>query len=274
MHHILVTTDLSEGSEHILQRAIKLALGAKAKLHILHVIFVPHISGRDSDIHKAQAEANTYIRSLLGRYDERKTLNFSIHIENRGRVHDVIHDYARKVHADLIIMGNSRRSDGLPPAVLTTSESVIAHASQPVLIVNNPADDDYSEVFIAASEAESPYTMLLPVCKLQLPARLTVTLPRLQKVPENSFLANLRNKWRSLKHERSREQIMAILNQHDIDIGRLIIEDGEKNIVPEPSTDLLVLPEQKSNPMEPTFDSVVRRLLQTGSHDILFGQGA
>lgn len=272
MQNVLIATDLSKNSEYVLKRAIKLTLDTKAKLHILHVISTSHMTGNASDIYSARNEADSRIKSLVEAYTEQTGLDYSVYIESLGRIRDFIQDYARKLHADLIVIGSSHRMEDGFSSVLTRSEHVIVQAQRPVLVVRSSDISDYQDVFIAAREALEPLSMLRPVCKLGLAATITMTLPYHRSLVEEGFFACLINKWSLYKIRRARKRIETIFNRYGLDIRRLTIEDGESGVAPKPSVDLLVLPWQSSDLMKAEFDSSVRHILQEDTHDILFGE--
>ncbi len=145
--HILVPVDGSETSAAGLEKAIELALDQKATLHLLHVV--------DETVLTQSVIAGGYMsedvlesfiaggRSILDAAAARVrlrgvTVNPILVEDIAETVADVIVSQARKVSADLIVIGTHGRR-GVRRLVLgSDAEGVVRLADAPVMLVRQP----------------------------------------------------------------------------------------------------------------------------------------
>ncbi len=145
--HILVPVDGSETSAVGLEKAIELALDQKATLHLLHVVDETVLT--QSVIaggYMSQEVLESFIaggRSILDAAAARVRLRGvavdPILVEDIAEtVADVIVSQARKVSADLIVIGTHGRR-GVRRLVLgSDAEGVVRLAEAPVMLVRQP----------------------------------------------------------------------------------------------------------------------------------------
>ena len=145
--HILVPVDGSETSAVGLEKAIELALDQKATLHLLHVVDETVLT--QSVIaggYMSQEVLESFIaggRSILDAAAARVRLRGvavdPILVEDIAEtVADVIVSQARKVSADLIVIGTHGRR-GVRRLVLgSDAEGVVRLADAPVMLVRQP----------------------------------------------------------------------------------------------------------------------------------------
>lgn len=132
---ILVATDFSDGSDEALQRAITLAKRWGASLELLHVIelgvedpFGGHIYGSDH-----QSAVDRMLTRLVGQVVARGVACTAKIVE--GNAVTEITDRARKIGAEIIVVGTHGRT-GLAHIVMgSVAERVVRHAACPVLTV-------------------------------------------------------------------------------------------------------------------------------------------
>ena len=135
---ILVATDFSVAADEALARAIQMGLPLGASITVLHVhepASVPALEGRTfatsdamiAHLSAALAERVRRVRAA-GLPAESKSLCGSPPAE--------IARHARRIEADLIILGARGRSNGARFGAV--AEEVVRHASQPVLVVPAP----------------------------------------------------------------------------------------------------------------------------------------
>ena len=140
---ILFPTDFSEASRYALFHAVNLARMCHAELYLVHVIydiaaFQPHVAHPCLDqfiqemIDAAKNEIDTaYIEELRG-YDKLEKVVL------RGSPSEVINDFARKNHIDIIVIGSVGRT-GLEKIFFgNTADKVMRRAPCPVLVVRMP----------------------------------------------------------------------------------------------------------------------------------------
>lgn len=141
---ILAPTDFSMPAEAALQRAVELADGSGAELHLLHVVTpqvyyteIPEILPPIEDftnrvIESSRARLEKQVKALQKR---KGGLSITSHVEeSRGSVASTICEFADKIDADLILIASHGHS-GLAHLLLgSTSEQVVRHANKELFI--------------------------------------------------------------------------------------------------------------------------------------------
>ena len=136
---ILVPVDGSENSDRAVKHALGLvAAGLAADLHLLNVqpSFGGAIStfvGRDQIDSYHREEGHKSLASAVA-LAKTASVPAKVHI-GVGRQGEVVRDYAKKLGADLIVMG-TRGHTGLSGVLLgSVAQDVIAHSDKPVTLV-------------------------------------------------------------------------------------------------------------------------------------------
>ena len=143
-HQILVPVDGSPTSEKALDEAIRLAQLTGARLRLLHVVDeLSYVNGFEP--------AMNYLNEIIPlmrvagekllAHDRQKALNkgvdadFVLIVEGPGRICDHVAEQARRVKADLIVVGSHGRR-GIGRVLLgSDAEQIVRHAPVPVLVV-------------------------------------------------------------------------------------------------------------------------------------------
>lgn len=134
---LLLAIDLSEEAEPVAARALALTDSSNAKLHIIHVIEplsfayggdIPmDFSGIQDEIQK---QAQTQLTEFAARYDlPQEQQHIAI-----GRPENEIHNLAKELKADLIVVGSHGRH-GLALLLGSTANGVLHGATCDVLAV-------------------------------------------------------------------------------------------------------------------------------------------
>lgn len=146
---ILAASDLSSRSKPAVQRAVRLAEEAGAKLCVLHVVEDDLLETRMRDEMRSAEEALTKQLDGFGlsRGDEV--------VIATGHAFHVIGETAREHSADLIVMGAHRRQFLRDVFVGTTIERVTRTAGLPVLMANSKTGERWRKVFIAIDMSET-----------------------------------------------------------------------------------------------------------------------
>jgi nucleotide-binding universal stress UspA family protein len=137
--NILVPTDFSAGSEAALDCAVMLAAKFDATIHLLNVIGAQLI-GTEYGLAVTTSMMETVLVRAQGQLDqlaaERAAMaSFGPAILEIGDPRSQIEQVARRVGADLIVMGTHGRH-GLPRLLLgSVAESIVRTAPCPVLLV-------------------------------------------------------------------------------------------------------------------------------------------
>ncbi|HEY9035905.1 MAG TPA: universal stress protein [Pseudomonadales bacterium] len=133
---VLVALALHESDAGVLERALSV-VSADAELDVLHVC-EHHVSrwsaGAGSGVHNPEMmereSAFPVLKALLARFGVDVS---RLHIEN-GKAADHIDDYARRLNADLIVVGGHSKS-GWQAHLGSVANAVVNHAPCDVLIV-------------------------------------------------------------------------------------------------------------------------------------------
>lgn len=143
-HQILVPVDGSPTSEKALDEAIRLAQLTGARLRLVHVVDeLSYVNGFEpamnylNEIIPLMREAG---EKLLA-HERQKALDKGVEadsvlvVEGPGRICDHVAEQARRIKADLIVVGSHGRR-GIGRVLLgSDAEQIVRHAPVPVLVV-------------------------------------------------------------------------------------------------------------------------------------------
>ena len=142
LNKILFPTDFSEAAEKAFQYALFLADYHKAELTLLHVVDQLHgytyyetLALTPMEVVESMVKhAHGKLQELVKRAEDTVTAN---EIVREGKSWDAICNTATEENADIIVIGSHGRT-GLSHALIgSVAESVVRHASCPVLVVRN-----------------------------------------------------------------------------------------------------------------------------------------
>jgi len=134
---ILIAVDLSEDSDHVVQRARSVASGTSASLQLIHVIEpLSFAYGGDipMDFSGIQDEIHQQASAQLQRFGESHEMSADQQHIVLGRPEVEIHAKAEEIGADLIVVGSHGRY-GLALLMGSTANGVLHGASCDVLAV-------------------------------------------------------------------------------------------------------------------------------------------
>ncbi len=148
---VVVPTDFSDGSQQALTRALRLPLGPKSKVTLLHVVpdDIPGTLRKDAIL-----EAERSLEKALARVHQ---LALARGLAPRQFVADVVEGEsaqqilkrAHTVEADVICMGRHGRRSFVDLRLGSTSRKVVKLGDVPVLLVRSPATSSYQSVLVA-----------------------------------------------------------------------------------------------------------------------------
>ena len=148
-HQILVPVDGSPTSEKALDEAIRLARLNGARLRLLHIVDeLAYVNGFESaanylnEIIPLMREAGEKLLALYCQkaLDQGVAADSVLVDEGPGRICDHVAEQARRVKADLIVVGSHGRR-GIGRVLLgSDAEQIVRHAPAPVLVVRGAAD--------------------------------------------------------------------------------------------------------------------------------------
>ncbi len=137
---ILVPTDFSETAEHGVVYAFQLAQALSAKVHLVHVYFVPvppESAGLATSMFSdAEEAAEELLQAATAKYRDLPT--FASNRVTTGDPVLAIIDAAKEVAADLIVIGTHGRRGVQRMLLGSVAESVLRSAPCPVLTVRLP----------------------------------------------------------------------------------------------------------------------------------------
>lgn len=148
---VVVPTDFSDGAQQALTRALRLPLGPKSKVTLLHVVpdDIPGTLRKE-----AIAEAERSLDKALARVHQ---VALDRGLSPKQFVADVVEGEssaqilkrAHTVEADVICMGRHGRTSLVELRIGSTAIKVVRHGDVPVLIVRSPAPSSYQKAIIA-----------------------------------------------------------------------------------------------------------------------------
>ena len=148
--HILVPTDLGEGTERALDLACELAQSVGARVHLLNVISIPSLGVPELGVALTGTMVDRLVTDSQDALDKLAaetacTAQLGKVLVRAGDARDMINQTARDLSIDLIVMGTHGRR-GITRALLgSVAEAVIRSAPCAVLTVRLrelPARDD------------------------------------------------------------------------------------------------------------------------------------
>ena len=142
---ILCATDLSERSEHAVQRALQLTGQLDGDLLLLHVVDEREplqLMGLKAD--RARSSLQWQARQHASMDEPGAEISVRL-----GKPHLTIASVAKEWRADLVILGAYRKRTG-DQFLGTTAERVVRAAIRPVLIVSGEAKTPYRSVLLAS----------------------------------------------------------------------------------------------------------------------------
>jgi nucleotide-binding universal stress UspA family protein len=151
MRRVLAATDLSSRSDRALRRAALLAKEAQAELLVLHAV--------DDDqprslVELERREARALLRQQIAGVPELQSAVQASALVGEGDAFQAILRAAEAEGADIVVLGEHRRSLLRDIFTGTTVERVIRNGTRPVLMVNQPPAGSYRRVLAATDLSE------------------------------------------------------------------------------------------------------------------------
>ncbi|WP_417317170.1 universal stress protein [Emcibacter sp.] len=191
MKNILIATDLTSQSNNAFRRAVQIAQIAGAKLNVLHVTFQPFISSLVNKTGENHDKIRKNIVDCIEEYSGEKTLNYEIHIADRGRVYDRINEYARRLSVDVIVIGRGGHPQNSTKLAFSIGERVVSQASSQVLVVGNVVAETYKHFLVMANIFHYPARMMRTIRALGTTPKPTLLLRAPEKPEMPRFILKL-----------------------------------------------------------------------------------
>jgi nucleotide-binding universal stress UspA family protein len=145
MRHILAATDLSPRSDRAVERAFRLAGRLGARLTVFTAVD-DAMPARLARVMLTETEG--HLTAFCERLSDGGRIRFETRV-TQGDPVELVPDTVIAEEADLLILGLHRRRAYLEGLRETTLERALRLAGVPVLLVRNPASDDYRKVLAA-----------------------------------------------------------------------------------------------------------------------------
>jgi nucleotide-binding universal stress UspA family protein len=137
MKNIVVPTDFSNNAENALKYAINLAIHFGSKIHLITSFEAPSQAGSLVSIRDfLRKDAEEELSKVVNKYQDRFIKGSSMETKAiEGYTSDVISGYAKKCHADLIVMGTQGASALKGTFMGSNTAAVIKGSTVPVLAI-------------------------------------------------------------------------------------------------------------------------------------------
>lgn len=276
MKNLLVAVDLADENMLLLEKAVELSYALGATLHILHVTFLPFVSGDDGTVQAKLREMRRQLEDTVQHIA--KALPVNIHLENRGRVHDAVHRLAAQLETDLIIAGHSSRPPEMPQSLLTTSEFIAVHARRPVLLVGQKSLASYQNALIDFRDTKKPLYHLQHIAPILKSINCTFVFLEASYGLNEGVVTRLLHKLRRFQRSRLQKKLQKLLNSglhNDKPTAAAFLETDESQSamsLVRKSPDLVVKALQGGSFTYPVFSQKIRMLMQKQDADFLLVQ--
>ena len=157
MKTILLATDLGANSDRAMERALKLAKETKAQLHVVHAL--PDYKAKKL-VSTLKQDTEDLIKGYIYDYKDVEGLDITVNALQGGDFYAQILDYARKIKADMIVMGMHDKTKIGDLFTGTTIERVVRKGHWPVLMVKNKPTGPYQIVLAGVDFAPGSRTAL------------------------------------------------------------------------------------------------------------------
>ena len=148
MSRILVPVDFSSRSEYAVKLASKIGKKTNCEVYLLHMVELPSgIVDMGAGSNFSIPESMMYIRKVKEKLidlKERFFSNKSCEVKYAIRFqqpYDGIKDYAKKISADVIIMGSQGLSDFEEMIIGSNTEKIVRTSNIPVIVVKSDSDE-------------------------------------------------------------------------------------------------------------------------------------
>ncbi len=179
METVLVATDFSERSDLAVARAVLIAAKARAGLHLVHVV--------DDDqkpliIEGETALSKQFLQQEVARLNETDGLECTSDVV-LGDAFEGVGMSADAIRPDLVVLGAHRRRLLRDIFVGTTAQRTIRRARWPVLMVNAPPKQTYTNVLLATDLSETSHRAAAHFATLDLAVPEQCTLLHVLDAP-------------------------------------------------------------------------------------------
>lgn len=186
---VVVPVDFSESAQQALERALRLPVGPKTKVTLLHVLpdDIPGVLRK-----QAVAESERRLEAVLKKAHE---LALADGLSPKQFVADVVEGDAAEqiikrahtVEADLICLGRHGRRTVADLFIGSTAQKVARHGDVPVLVVKHAADKPYTRALVALEPGKKDARVLRGAATVLKPS-VKVTALAVAAVPFEGYV--------------------------------------------------------------------------------------
>ena len=146
MYKILVPVDFSKKSEYAVKMAAQIGKKTECEIYLLHLVELPSgIIDMGAGSNFSIPESMMYLRKVKEKvielrdrlFDENQIVKYSIRFQNP---YEGIREYAKKINANLIVMGSQGLSDFEEMIIGSNTEKIVRTSEIPVIVVKTEAD--------------------------------------------------------------------------------------------------------------------------------------
>lgn len=164
LNTILAAVNMSAVDDEIIKRALLIAKESHAQLHVIHVIDVAvldiEISSQCLNEQVNEEEVKQNILKRVAVFDDVQKVELLVHVA-KGKASEALMYTAKKVEADLIIMGAHTKVALEERFFGSTAEKVAEKSGRPVLILKNKVIGDYQNVLAPTDLSEASQAAVL-----------------------------------------------------------------------------------------------------------------
>ncbi|RPI55269.1 MAG: universal stress protein [Acidobacteria bacterium] len=220
LQRIVVPTDFSPGAKRALERAARLPIAARGKIHLVHV--VARSDRHDGGSLARAADALTKLARGIGRSDTTaggKGLRIETSVLS-GEPYVEIIRHARRVNADLVVLGRVGEGRSIRKVLGTTAARVVRMSDTPVLLVGRPARASYRRALVALALDSSSRRLVDLLHSILGKGTARVSFVHAYRVPFTGFIAPGTEGAPTLHHQQCKEQAAAEFARQLRDLGR------------------------------------------------------
>jgi universal stress protein E len=220
LQRIVVPTDFSPGAKRALERAARLPIAARGKIHLVHV--VARSDSRNSESLALAADAlsklaRRIVRSSAAAGGKGPTIETSV---LTGEPYVEIIRHARRVDADLVVLGRVGEGRSIRKVLGTTAARVVRMSDTPVLLVGRPAQASYRRALVALALDSSSRKLVDLLHSVLGKGTATVSFVHAYRVPFTGFIAPGTEGAPTLHHQQCKEHAAAEFARQMQDLSR------------------------------------------------------
>jgi nucleotide-binding universal stress UspA family protein len=161
---ILAAINMSSFDDEVMKRAVQIAKEADAQLHFTHAIDIPVMDIDISSKYLAQKVDEDAIRKEIldkvNRLDGSKDIEYIINITIGDAAEQVMY-MAKKVQADLIIIGSHSKTKIEDYYLGATAQEIAQRSGHPVLVIKNSVQGNYKNILAPTDFSSSSKKSIL-----------------------------------------------------------------------------------------------------------------